>query len=545
MSRPESLKGLTFEFVSDVLWSYSKEELHENLSGRTSTDLIGIIERILEDRDSLVHMVEQYSTRMKEYANKIGILENELSAVRATNLKEAQANSTRKKINESLAKRLEELDLKYRNEHANLAEQVERLEQQRQDHEVTISKLHEQLNSFTRMEPKTSENSTLNSTISNLRQSYYSKAAAYESLEKEKERCIESVTRQSVEIDRMKREMELKNAQISRDGNMIRQLHGQIENQKELIQRLKHQINERRPQQHSDHPLHHFMVGVSERDVAEVLRKEKTYKGSWMKRGGVGAYMMLARKWDRLESMATEKSYDIFAAINSNLSGDDGTALAEIRDLRRYLMLVESYINSQTCPTTQCPTVEQSAPIEDTGTTPPLELWQVAQITGRTSSESPNQSNVSKPIDQSDIVYQKTLEYLSSGGLDRVSDPKPQIQVLPNGFEVRSVQSVPASDPGIKPENPDDSNPYLVQELRRSPGELESGKGANVPAPTCVYKFDPVTNTWNHVCDIGVSTGDTLYLRSVSSPKKIMVTIEGVQEQQEDVKQPIGFTDKQ
>ena len=57
--------------------------------------------------------------------------------------------------------------------------------------------------------------------------------------------------------------------------------------------------------------------------------------------------MMLARKWDRLEGMLAvvgdaEARWDIFQRIQVNPSGDDGTVLAEIRDLRRYLLLVEA-----------------------------------------------------------------------------------------------------------------------------------------------------------------------------------------------------------
>jgi hypothetical protein len=90
-----------------------------------------------------------------------------------------------------------------------------------------------------------------------------------------------------------------------------------------------------------------FLDGVAIEDVVHLREKEATYKGSWKRRGGVGAFMMLARKWDRLESMMASRSdsmYDIFAHIHreKTLLGRDGTVLAEIRDLRRYLLLVEA-----------------------------------------------------------------------------------------------------------------------------------------------------------------------------------------------------------
>ena len=40
---------------------------------------------------------------------------------------------------------------------------------------------------------------------------------------------------------------------------------------------------------------------VTTSDVHKLHEAEKSYGNSWKQRGGVGAFMMLARKWDRLE----------------------------------------------------------------------------------------------------------------------------------------------------------------------------------------------------------------------------------------------------
>lgn len=84
---------------------------------------------------------------------------------------------------------------------------------------------------------------------------------------------------------------------------------------------------------------------ICDLDCFEVRKKDKSYGSSWKKRGGVGAFMMLARKWDRLEAMMTDPDkhlkYDVLDAVGD---GTDGTPLAEIRDLRRYLLLVEAEI---------------------------------------------------------------------------------------------------------------------------------------------------------------------------------------------------------
>jgi hypothetical protein len=86
-----------------------------------------------------------------------------------------------------------------------------------------------------------------------------------------------------------------------------------------------------------------YIEDVAAEDVRVLEHKEATYKGSWKRRGGVGAAMMLLRKSDRLEEILKAANWDVFGVIQSQPdSGDDGTALAEIRDLRRYLLLIEA-----------------------------------------------------------------------------------------------------------------------------------------------------------------------------------------------------------
>jgi len=75
-------------------------------------------------------------------------------------------------------------------------------------------------------------------------------------------------------------------------------------------------------------------------DAQALSQAEKSYGDSWKKRGGVGAMMMLARKWDRIENQVKVQNYDVFTAIAQDLS-EDGI-IDDIRDLRRYLLLVEA-----------------------------------------------------------------------------------------------------------------------------------------------------------------------------------------------------------
>lgn len=89
-----------------------------------------------------------------------------------------------------------------------------------------------------------------------------------------------------------------------------------------------------------------YLQDIAESDVRGLRKAEASYGDSWKKRGGVGAFMMLARKWDRIEKMLdpeqtpNDKAWDIFAAVtyDERMEG----MIDDIRDLRRYLMLVEA-----------------------------------------------------------------------------------------------------------------------------------------------------------------------------------------------------------
>ena len=79
-----------------------------------------------------------------------------------------------------------------------------------------------------------------------------------------------------------------------------------------------------------------------EDDVTGLEKSEITYGDSWKKRGGTGAFMMLARKWDRIENVCEKCNYDIFEGIKDDPSQTG--IIDDIRDLRAYLLLVESEV---------------------------------------------------------------------------------------------------------------------------------------------------------------------------------------------------------
>ena len=88
----------------------------------------------------------------------------------------------------------------------------------------------------------------------------------------------------------------------------------------------------------------HNLKKLTDKDIDSLEIAEQSYGDSWKRRGGVGAFMMLARKWDRLENKVEEFSWDVFEAIESDLR-DEGI-LDDIRDLRRYLLLVEDHMEN-------------------------------------------------------------------------------------------------------------------------------------------------------------------------------------------------------
>ena len=51
---------------------------------------------------------------------------------------------------------------------------------------------------------------------------------------------------------------------------------------------------------------HDLRMAVAINDVVNLDKKDDFYGSSWKKRGGIGAFMMLARKWDRLENILKE-----------------------------------------------------------------------------------------------------------------------------------------------------------------------------------------------------------------------------------------------
>lgn len=87
---------------------------------------------------------------------------------------------------------------------------------------------------------------------------------------------------------------------------------------------------------------HSLMIATTDRDV--LYTKGVGYGDSWKKRGGIGAFMMLARKWDRIEVLLCRYSG---AVLLEALQSNPANVMDDIHDLRRYLLLVEDEIAAQ------------------------------------------------------------------------------------------------------------------------------------------------------------------------------------------------------
>lgn len=96
---------------------------------------------------------------------------------------------------------------------------------------------------------------------------------------------------------------------------------------------------------------HRHLESVARADIEYVQKKDAQYSASWKKREGAGAFFTIARPWDRFESISKSVGYDIFAKIQQEgLQGPDGSLIACVRDLRRYLLLLEAEMMEQFAP---------------------------------------------------------------------------------------------------------------------------------------------------------------------------------------------------
>lgn len=84
---------------------------------------------------------------------------------------------------------------------------------------------------------------------------------------------------------------------------------------------------------------------IAQEDAAGLLKAHESYGNSWKKRGGVGAYIIMIRKFDRMELTCKKFGWDIFEAVKQDQRAEG--IIDDIRDLRRYLNLIEAELRNR------------------------------------------------------------------------------------------------------------------------------------------------------------------------------------------------------
>lgn len=106
------------------------------------------------------------------------------------------------------------------------------------------------------------------------------------------------------------------------------------------------------------------VLTIAREDATGLIKGDPKYGYSWKARGGVGAFMMAARKFDRLNHSLSPPSetlskhanlgewlkryvpaWDVFAALRADTRSEG--VIDDIRDLRRYLLLIEAEARAQ------------------------------------------------------------------------------------------------------------------------------------------------------------------------------------------------------
>lgn len=88
------------------------------------------------------------------------------------------------------------------------------------------------------------------------------------------------------------------------------------------------------------------VAAIAVADARVLQEKGLHYGDSWKRRGGVGAFMMLARKWDRIEVIHDRENAKAVGGISISqlLYDNPGDVMDDIADLRRYLLLCEDEV---------------------------------------------------------------------------------------------------------------------------------------------------------------------------------------------------------
>jgi hypothetical protein len=109
---------------------------------------------------------------------------------------------------------------------------------------------------------------------------------------------------------------------------------------------IQHDLNNGTKIEH--HPPEFYdTLDLVAKDLVSTLRsKGAQYGNSWISRGGVGAFMMLTRKYDRIvNQLKKDPQFDIIE--HAQIDQRDEGLTDDVKDLCAYLLLVLTYLKFQ------------------------------------------------------------------------------------------------------------------------------------------------------------------------------------------------------
>jgi len=86
------------------------------------------------------------------------------------------------------------------------------------------------------------------------------------------------------------------------------------------------------------------LEGMGANDIEGLSLAQRSYGDSWKKRGGVGAYMMMVRKLDRILNQVEKYGCDIRQAYLADSRAEG--IWDDLTDMRRYMQLIQAEVDA-------------------------------------------------------------------------------------------------------------------------------------------------------------------------------------------------------
>lgn len=172
------------------------------------------------------------------------------------------------------------------------------------------------------------------------------------------------------------------------------------------------------------------LIQVAKEDVEGLIEARRLYGDSWRAEGGFSAFFNVKRKIDRLvncckrepvafrtslgEEEKIRERYNIFSQIEADgVTGGEAT-IDSVRDLRRYLMLVEAYLVQSR---TELPRQRDNAILDNTAN-----FVSILQMNIRTKEKSPGELT-GTPLKSDGQDHPFGYDRLTDGFGEGIEDP--------------------------------------------------------------------------------------------------------------------------